>query len=321
MLERGRRDNQARSADEVGDADVVGRVDRDALEVAEALGAVRVVSADDDEHAAGERAERGSGSLGRRRLVARRIADRERAAVGVHGQRRAERLLARLAVDLRHVAAWLGTERDTAAVAVGRRERAGASAAGALLAECLGRGHRDLAARERRRSAVTARVELGGGGAVYQAHVELLAEDLLVEVDRAGLAEVRRCLLRHLYASVLISTTEPLAPGTEPRSRTTFWSGSTSTISRPRWVTRLLPIWPGPRMPLNTRDGVADAPIEPGARTLCEPWLAGPRLKLWRLMVPWKPLPLLTPETRIFCPASKASAVTVSPTCSSPASS
>ena len=28
-------------------------------------------------------------------------------------------------------------------------------------------------------------------------------------------------------------------------------------------------------MPLKTRDGVADAPIEPGARTLCEPCEAG----------------------------------------------
>ena len=30
---------------------------------------------------------------------------------------------------------------------------------------------------------------------------------------------------------------------------------------------------------------------------LCEPWVSGPRLKLWRLIVPWKPLPLLTPAT------------------------
>ena len=30
-------------------------------------------------------------------------------------------------------------------------------------------------------------------------------------------------------------------------------------------------------LPLKTRDGVADAPIEPGARTLCEPWPRGPR--------------------------------------------
>ena len=45
-------------------------------------------------------------------------------------------------------------------------------------------------------------------------------------------------------------------------------------------------------MPLNTREGVAEAPIEPGARTLCEPWDFGPAAKLWRLIVPWKPLPL-----------------------------
>ena len=49
-------------------------------------------------------------------------------------------------------------------------------------------------------------------------------------------------------------------------------------------------------MPLNTREGVADAPIEPGARTLCEPCVTGPRLKLWRLIVPWKPLPFETPD-------------------------
>ena len=47
-------------------------------------------------------------------------------------------------------------------------------------------------------------------------------------------------------------------------------------------------------MPLNTRDGVAEAPIEPGARLLCEPCDFGPEAKLWRLIVPWKPLPLPT---------------------------
>ena len=52
-------------------------------------------------------------------------------------------------------------------------------------------------------------------------------------------------------------------------------------------------------MPLNTREGVAEAPIEPGLRTLCEPWLLGPLAKLWRLMVPAKPLPLLRPLTLI----------------------
>ena len=67
-------------------------------------------------------------------------------------------------------------------------------------------------------------------------------------------------------------------------------------------------------MPLNTRDGVADAPIEPGARLLCEPWDFGPDVKLWRLIVPWKPLPLAMPATLTFWPTAKASTVTVSPT-------
>ena len=50
-------------------------------------------------------------------------------------------------------------------------------------------------------------------------------------------------------------------------------------------------------MPLNTRAGSAEAPIEPGARTLCEPCETGPRWKLWRLIVPAKPLPFETPDT------------------------
>ncbi len=87
-------------------------------------------------------------------------------------------------------------------------------------------------------------------------------------------------------------------------------------------MTRSLPIWPGPRMPLNTREGVAEAPIEPGARLLCEPCDIGPREKLWRLTVPWKPLPLEVPEILTRSPFSKASATLTSlPTWSSPASS
>ena len=83
---------------------------------------------------------------------------------------------------------------------------------------------------------------------------------------------------------------------------------------RPFWVTRLLPIWPGPRMPLKTRAGYAAAPIEPGARTLCEPCDLGPLAKPWRLIVPWKPLPLETPEILTRSPSANASALTVSPT-------
>ena len=70
-------------------------------------------------------------------------------------------------------------------------------------------------------------------------------------------------------------------------------------------------------MPLKTRDGVADAPIDPGLRMLCEPCVFGPRWKLCRLIVPAKPLPCETPLTLIFSPGSNASTVTFSPTTSS----
>ena len=82
-------------------------------------------------------------------------------------------------------------------------------------------------------------------------------------------------------------------------------------------MTRTPPIRPAIFCPLKTRDGVADAPIEPGLRTLCEPWETGPRWKLCRLIVPWKPLPIEIPATLTFSPGSNASTVTVSPTCSS----
>ena len=110
------------------------------------------------------------------------------------------------------------------------------------------------------------------------------------------------------------TSTKPFfGPGTEPFTSSRFCSGSTAWITRPTWVTRLPPIRPAILIPLNTREGVAEAPIEPGARTLCEPWLFGPRLKLWRLIVPWKPLPIPIPETLTFSPASNASTVTDSP--------
>ena len=47
---------------------------------------------------------------------------------------------------------------------------------------------------------------------------------------------------------------------------------------------------------------------------LCEPWLIGPRAKPWRLMVPWKPLPLDVALTWTLSPASKTPAPMLSPT-------
>ena len=86
-------------------------------------------------------------------------------------------------------------------------------------------------------------------------------------------------------------------------------------------MTRLPPIRPGIFTPLNTRAGSALAPIEPGARTLCEPWETGPRWKLWRLIVPWKPLPIAVAATFTLWPGSNCSTVSCSPICASGASS
>ena len=65
-------------------------------------------------------------------------------------------------------------------------------------------------------------------------------------------------------------------PGTEPLTSSRFRSASTSCTVSPSWVTRLPPMRPAILMPLKTRDGVAEAPIEPGLRTLCEPCDRGP---------------------------------------------
>ena len=67
---------------------------------------------------------------------------------------------------------------------------------------------------------------------------------------------------------------------------------------------------PAIRMPLNTRLGVAHAPIEPGERCLrWVPWLALSPPKPWRFMTPANPLPLETPTTSARSPVSNTSAL------------
>ena len=102
-------------------------------------------------------------------------------------------------------------------------------------------------------------------------------------------------------------------PGTAPLISRRFFSASIACTVSPVWVTRLPPIRPAIFMPLNTRDGVADAPIEPGLRTLCEPCVTGPRWNRCRLIVPWKPLPIEVPATFTLSPGWKISTVTFSP--------
>ena len=87
-------------------------------------------------------------------------------------------------------------------------------------------------------------------------------------------------------------------------------------------MTRSFPIWPPIRAPLNTREGVAEAPMEPGERCLrsvpCDPPIP---LKPWRFIGPEKPLPLDTPMTSVRSPGWKMSTVICCPRAYSPASS
>ena len=122
----------------------------------------------------------------------RAVEDRDRPAVGVNRERRAERLAAGLAVDLDRVAARLRAERDAAAPPVGNAERADARAPGALLAPGLGGRHRDLAAPERGGGAAPAGVRLGAGGVVDERLVEALVEEGRGQVRLGLLAERRR---------------------------------------------------------------------------------------------------------------------------------
>src|SRR5713101_4733804 len=69
----------------------------------------------------------------------------------------------------------------------------------------------------------------------------------------------------------LITTTLPFAPGTAPRIINKLFSASTRATVRPFVVICASPMWPEERIPGSTRDGYADAPIEPGARTFMEP--------------------------------------------------
>src|SRR5512139_2316387 len=65
---------------------------------------------------------------------------------------------------------------------------------------------------------------------------------------------------------------------------------------------------------LMTRDGQADAPIDPGARWNMDPWVARPPRKLHRFTTPANPLPLVCPITSTTSPSLKMSTLISAPT-------
>ena len=73
---------------------------------------------------------------------------------------------------------------------------------------------------------------------------------------------------------------------------------------------RLPPIRPAARMPLTTRDGNDEAPIDPGARWNIDPCVAAPPAKWCRLTTPWNPLPRPVPTMSTRSPSAKIDAST-----------
>src|ERR671933_1292182 len=121
-------------------------------------------------------------------------------------------------------------------------------------------------------------------------------------------------ITHHYFCALRTTTTLPFAPGTAPRIISRLFSASTRATVNPLTVTRRSPMWPDERLPLITREGKADAPIEPGLRTFIEPCDSGPRLKWWRLTVPWKPRPFERPTISTGSPSENRLTSTVSPT-------
>src|SRR6185437_8167793 len=65
------------------------------------------------------------------------------------------------------------------------------------------------------------------------------------------------------FFAFVITRYPPFGPGTLPSTTSRLSSLSTPRMRRLRVVTRALPMCPDIRMPLKTRDGNADEPIEP----------------------------------------------------------
>src|SRR6185312_7537124 len=223
------------------------------------------------------------------------------------------------------VVARLRTVHNATAGELRRTSRALTGTPGALLAVRLPAAAASLAAGLGRMRALTGCRTLSRHHLVHQRDVGRRVEQLGRQFNAAALLAARRvhvnldCFRSHQLSPLLMAlrtmTSPPFRPGMAPLISNTPCSASTLCTTRFCVVTRSLPIRPAIRVPLNTRPGVAQPPIEPGRRcTACAPWLAPWPLKPWRFMVPAKPLPWLVPVTSTNAPSLKISAVNSWPT-------
>src|SRR3712207_3597109 len=187
---------------------------------------------------------------------------------------------------------------DATAGELRRAGRALAGAARALLAVRLLAAAGDLAAGLRLVRALARRRELRDDDLVHQRDVGRDVEDLGGQLDRAGRAAARVADVEGghyaftvrftlLLTAVRTVTRPPTGPGTAPLMSSRPCSASTLWTVRLRVVTCSWPIRPAMRVPLNTRAGVAHAPMEPGERCLRWTPCPAPRpRKLCRFMTP-----------------------------------
>src|SRR6266581_4544963 len=192
-----------------------------------------------------------------------------------------------------------------------------------LLLPRLPAAARDLAAALRVVRARAPIRQLAHHRLVQQRHADLHAEDVGLELHRALVLALRVDDLhaRHHFFSAFCCcalvvlmllrtiTSEPLAPGTAPRIRIRFCSGSTLATVTLSVVRCTPPMRPGSLWPGHTREGSEEAPMEPGARWNIEPCVASPPRQPWRLTPPWNPLPLVTPTTSTISPGANISTV------------
>ena len=158
--------------------------------------------------------------------------------------------------------------------------------------------------------------QLADHGLVDERLVDRRAEERLGQVHRAGLLAVgledRR--LRHRHFAFRTSSRPLRAPGTAPLTRMRLRSASTlhdlELLDGHLLVAHVAR--PCAALPDAARVGAgADGA---GRRWWSEPWVFGPRRKLWRAMTPVKPWPLLTPVTSTSSPASNRSTPSCWPT-------
>src|SRR5829696_162994 len=269
--ERGLRDEHRSRPDERADLEL-GRLDDErAVDVPEGLDERLLVALGDHEQrkllAPGGR--KCDGALRRWLSEIGGVEYGQRALLRVVGKRSAERRLARLPVHLDLEGAVVGREGHSASRPLRSPGGALARTAGPLLAPRLRPPARDEAARLPAPRVLARGGRLAANGLVDEVRLHLGGEDGLCErhVLRLLAGKIEegcfwRSHLRHHLLSSRMTTMPFRWPGTAPFRRSRFCSGSRSTTVRPTWVMRLLPICPAIFIPLKTREGVADAPID-----------------------------------------------------------